>query len=261
MTRDEFELVALRRLQKLYPQARFLKAGQLEIAIVRTPSGRRTPHRLRLARAWAAFCQNGERFDLDGYLTRVIGTIEHRLPPEWEAARGMVFPRLIAEAHLPEKDPPLFYPVAGPLGYVLGCEEYDVALKTEHLENWNIPEECVLAAAMENLGRLWQAATIVAWTVQDEVRAFHVEVAHGEKAAFLLLPEFYQRGCELLDATELLVAVPNRKFLVAFGAEDDEFREVLRPIVKKERASGLPLSAALVALDESGFAISRVVMD
>ena len=260
MTRDEFELVALRRLQDLYPQARFLKAGQLEIAIVRTPSGRRTAHRLRLARAWAAFCQNGDRFDLDGYLTRVIGTIEHRLPPEWETARGMVFPRL-AMGPREEQDRVLFYPLAGEIGYTLTCEEYDLPLAASHFETWNIPEECVLAAAMENLGRLWQAATIVAWTVQEEVRAFHVEVAHGEKAAFVLLPEFYQRGVELLDSPELLVAIPNRNFLVAFAAEDDDFREVLRPILKKERGNGLPLSPSLLEIGPDGFAVSRITID
>lgn len=260
MTRDEFELVALRRLQDLYPQARFLKAGQLEIAIVRTPSGRRSAHRLRLARAWAAFCQNGERFDLDGYLSRVIGTIEHRLPPEWDTARGLIFPRLALAGH-GDRDRALFYPVAGDIGYTLSCEEYDIALTAAHLEGWNVPEECALAAAMENLGRLWQAATIVAWTVQEEVRAFHVEVAHGEKAAFALLPEFYQRGLELLDAQELLVAIPNRNFLVAFASEDDDFREVLRPILKKERASGVPLSSALLEIGPEGFAISRVRID
>lgn len=260
MTRDEFELTALRRLQDLYPQARFLKAGQLEIAIVRTPSGRRSAHRLRLARAWAAFCQNGERFDLDGYLTRVIGTIEHRLPPEWETARAMIFPRM-AMGPREERDRVLFYPLAGEVGYTLTCEEYDVPLAANHFEAWNIPEECVLAAAMENLGRLWQAATIVAWTVQEEVRAFHVEVAHGEKAAFVLLPEFYQRGVELLDSPDLLVAIPNRNFLVAFAAEDDDFREVLRPILKKERGNGLPLSSSLLAIGADGFAISNITID
>jgi hypothetical protein len=256
MTREEFEIAALRRLQHLYPRARFLKAGQLEIAILRTPSGRPTAHRLRLARAWAAFCQNGDRFDLDGYLTRVVGTVEHRLPPDWDSARRLIHPKLFnADLLKRNSTKPLFYRLAGDVGYVLSCDDYDVSLTQEHLNLWGAPEECVLAASMENLTRLWQSATIVAWTVQENIRAFHVEVSHGHKAAFILLPEFLERAEEVLHTTDILVAVPNRQFLVAFAAEDDDFRQILQPILRKELAAGYPLSRTLMRINEAGYVI------
>jgi len=262
MTREEFEIVALRRLQLLYPRARFLKAGQLEIAILRTPSGRPTAHRLRLARAWAAFCQNGERFDLDGYLTRVVGTVEHRLPPDWDTARRMVFPKLLThEVHRRLNGTPLYYHLAGDLGYVLACDEYDVSLNADHLQLWGTPEECVLASAHDNLLRLWDGASIVAWTVQDNIRAFHVEVNHAHKAAFVLLPEFYERAVEVLNATEMVVAIPNRNFLVAFSADDIDFRQTLQPILRKELAAGYALSRVLLRLDEKGYYIDPVPIE
>ncbi len=261
MTRDEFESTALQRLQDLYPRARFLKAGQLEIAIVRTPSGRPASHRLRLARAWAAFCQNGSGFDLDGYLSRVIRTIEHRVPPDWATARRMIFPRLVTRDSLPQTpQTPLFYPLTGELGYLLICEEYDVCLTEQQLESWQCAEECALAAAMDNLSRLWQAATIVALTVQDVVRAFHVEVAHGHKAAFVLLPQFYERATELLNTTQVFVAMPNRNFLVAFSAEDEDFREILQPILRKELNTGLPLTGSLLLIDQDGYEESTLIL-
>ena len=256
MTREEFEIAALRRLQLLYPRARFLKAGQLEIAILRTPSGRPTAHRLRLSRAWAAFCQNGERFDLDGYLTRVVGTVEHRLPPDWDSARRLVFPKLLMrDVQRRLNGTPLYYFLAGEMGYVLSCDEYDVALNADHLRLWGVPEECVLASAQDNLVRLWDSASIVAWTVQDNIRAFHVEVNHGHKAAFVLLPEFYQRAVEVLNATEIMVAIPNRNFLVAFSAGDTDFHQTLQPILRKELAAGYALSRVLLRLDESGYCL------
>lgn len=258
MTRDEFESTALSRLQRLYPRARFLKAGQLEIAILRSPSGRPTAHRLRLARAWAAFCQNGDRFDLDTYLTRVVGTIEHRLPADWENARGLIYPKLLTAGLVRRTQHPLFYPLAGDLGYVLTCGEYDISLAEEHLALWNIPEECVLAAAMENLQRLWSEATVVAWTIQDTIRAFHVEVSHGHKAALVLAPEFYQRATELLNTPDLAVAIPNRNFLVAFGSGDEEFQQILEPVVRKEIAAGYPLSRVLIEIGPAGYRLESL---
>jgi hypothetical protein len=255
MTKEEFEAAALRRLQHLYPRARFLKAGQLEIAILRTPSGRPTAHRLRLARAWAAFCQNGERFDLDNYLTRVVGTVEHRLPPDWDSARNLIYPKLLngKQAITPGPATPLFYSVTPELGYVLGCDDYDVFLNEEHLNLWGVPEECVLAAAMDNLGRIWQGATIVAWTVQEAIRAFHVEVAHSHKAAFVLVPDFFDRASDVLNASEILVAVPNQQFLVAFAGDDEDFRQILHPMLEKELASSQPLSRALIRITPEGY--------
>lgn len=255
MTRDEFESAALTRLQHLYPQARFLKAGQLEIAIVRTPSGRPTAHRLRLARAWAAFCQNGDRFDLDSYLTRVVGTIERRVPPDWESARPLIYPKLLTASLIRRHQHPLFYPLADEVGYVLACDDYDVWLTREQLQRWEIEEECVLAAAMGNLQRLWEDATVVAWTVRDVIRAFHIEVSHAHKAELILVPEFLERATELLDTSEVLVALPNRNFLVAFGAGDGDFHEILRPILRKELVEGYPLNRWLIRLNEDGYAI------
>ncbi|TAN22008.1 MAG: hypothetical protein EPN33_10160 [Acidobacteria bacterium] len=258
MTRDEFEASALLRLQHLYPQARFLKAGQLEIAILRSPSGRPTAHRLRLSRAWAAFCQNGERFDMDTYLTRVVGTIEHRVPADWETARPLLFPKLLTSGLVKRQQKPLFYPLAGEVGYVLTCSDFDIWITPEHLQTWQIPEECVLAAAMENLERLWNEATVVAWTIQDTIRAFHVEMAHGHKAAFVLAPQFQERAAELLHTDELLVAIPNRNFLVTFGADDDEFMQILQPVVRKEVAAGYPLSRLLIRVSPEGFSLDTM---
>lgn len=257
MTRDEFESNALTRLQHLYPQGRFLKAGQLEIVIVRTPSGRPAAHRLRLARAWAAFCQNGERFDLDSYLTRVVGTIERRVPADWETARSLLYPKLMTANLIRRHQRPLFYPVAEDLGYVLACDEYDVWLTAEHLERWDVPEECALAAAMGNLQKLWEDATVVAWTVQDVIRAFHIEVNHAHKAELILVPEFFERAVELLDTTEVLIALPNRNFLVAFGADDDAFHDILRPILRKEHVEGYPLNQWRIRLNEFGYSLQN----
>lgn len=252
MTREEFEATALLRLQRLYPQARFLKAGQLEIAILRSPSGRPTAHRLRLTRAWAAFCQNSERFDMDSYLAKVVGTIEHRVPGDWDTARGQIHPRLMPSGLVRRTQRPLFYPIAGDVGYVLACGELDVWLTAEHLAAWDIPEECVLAAALQNLERQWNEATVVAWTVQEEIRAFHIEVAHGNKSAFILAPQFEDRAIELLRSDEFLVAMPNRNFMVTFAAEDKEFLEILRPVVKKELAAAYPLSRVLIHISPRG---------
>lgn len=258
MTRDEFEASALLRLQRLYPSARFLKAGQLEIAILRSPSGRPTAHRLRLSRAWAAFCQNGDRFDMDTYLTRVVGTIEHRVPADWETARPLLFPKLLTSGLVKRQQKPLFYPLAGEVGYVLTCSDFDIWITPEHLQTWQIPEECVLAAAMENLERLWNEATVVAWTIQDTIRAFHVEMAHGHKAAFVLAPQFQDRAAELLHTDELLVAIPNRNFLVTFGADDEEFMQILQPVVRKEVAAGYPLSRLLIRVSPEGFSLDTM---
>ncbi|MGH9467865.1 MAG: hypothetical protein ACRD1Y_10980 [Terriglobales bacterium] len=261
MTRDEFEASALLRLQHLYPQARFLKAGQLEIAILRSPSGRPTAHRLRLSRAWAAFCQNGELFDMDTYLTRVVGTIEHRVPADWDSARRLIYPKLITSGLVKRQQRPLFYPLAGEVGYVLTCGDFDIWLATEHLQAWDIAEECVLAAALENLDRLWNDATVVAWTIQDSIRAFHVEMAHGHKAAFVLAPQFQERASELLHTDEFLVAIPNRNFLVTFSAEDEEFMQILQPVVRKETAAGYPLSRLLIRVSPSGYSLDTLTLD
>lgn len=261
MTRDEFEASALLRLQRLYPQARFLKAGQLEIAILRSPSGRPTAHRLRLSRAWAAFCQNGERFDMDTYLTRVVGTIEHRVPLDWETARPLTFPKLLTSGLVKRHQRPLFYPLAGEVGYVLTCGDFDIWLGPEHLEAWDVPEECVLAAALQNLERLWNEATVVAWTIQDNIRAFHVEVTHGHKAAFILAPQFHDRAAELLHTDDFAVAIPNRNFLVTFGADDDEFLQILQPVVRKEIAAGYPLSRLLIRIGPNGYSLDTLPLD
>jgi hypothetical protein len=261
MTREEFEASALLRLQRLYPQARFLKAGQLEIAILRSPSGRPTAHRLRLSRAWAAFCQNGERFDMDTYLTRVVGTIEHRIPADWESARPQIFPKLITSGLVKRQQHPLFYPLAGEVGYVLTCGDHDVWLQREHLQAWDLPEECLLAAALENLERLWNEATVVAWTIQDTIRAFHVEMAKGHKAAFILAPQFHDRAAELLRTEEFAVAIPNRNFLVTFGAEDEEFMHILQPVVRKEIAAGYPLSRLLIRIGPSGYGLDTLPVE
>ncbi len=254
MTREEFESVALQRLQTLYPRARFLRAGQLEIAIIRTPSGKPSAHRLRLTRAWAAFCQHGEKFDLDSYLTRVVGTVERRLPMEWANARPHIQPKLLTlEQHRNLSARPLWYPLAGDIGYVLASEDFDLPLGEEQLDRWSIAEECVLAAAMENLQRLWQRASIVAWTVQDHVRAFHVELSHSYKASLVLLPEFQEQALEILAAEAIRVAVPNRHFLVAFPAEDDEFRQSLLPILRKEWQGGYPLTRSLLRIQDGDF--------
>ncbi|HET9784568.1 MAG TPA: hypothetical protein VFP94_06355 [Terriglobales bacterium] len=261
MTREEFETSALLRLQRLYPQARFLKAGQLEIAILRSPSGRPTAHRLRLSRAWAAFCQNGERFDLDTYLTRVVGTIEHRIPADWESARPQIVPKLITSGLVKRQQHPLFYPLAGEVGYVLTCGDQDVWVQREQLQIWDLPEECLLAAALENLERLWNEATVVAWTIQDTIRAFHVEMAHGHKAAFILAPQFHDRAAELLRTEEFAVAIPNRNFLVTFGAEDEEFMHILQPVVRKEIAAGYPLSRLLIRIGPSGYGLDTLPVE
>lgn len=261
MTREEFETTALLCLQRLYPQARFLKAGQLEIAIVRSPSGRPTAHRLRLTRAWAAFCQNGERFDLDTYLTRVIGTIEHQVPTDWDGARNLIYPKLITSGLVKRSPKPLFYPLAGELGYVLACGDNDVWLGQEHLLAWDLPEECVLAAALDNLDRLWNEATVVAWTIQDNIRAFHVEVTHGHKAAFILAPQFQERAADLLHTDDFAVAIPNRNFLVTFGAEDEEFMQILQPVVRKEIAAGYPLSRLLIRINAAGYSLDTLDLD
>ncbi|MGH9476715.1 MAG: hypothetical protein ACRD1C_10325 [Terriglobales bacterium] len=261
MTRDEFETSALLRLKHLYPQARFLKAGQLEIAILRSPSGRPTAHRLRLSRAWAAFCQNGQRFDLDTYLTRVVGTIEHHVPTDWESARPLLYPKLITSGLVKRQQRPLFYPLAGEVGYVLTCGDFDVWIGPEHLQAWAIPEECVLAAALENLDRLWNEATVVAWTIQETIRAFHVEMARGHKTAFVLAPQFQDRAAELLNTDEFSIAIPNRNFLVAFGAEDEEFMQILQPVVKKEIAAGFPLSRLLIRIGPSGYSLDTLPLD
>jgi len=261
MTREEFEANALLRLQRLYPQARFLKAGQLEIAIVRSPSGQPTAHRLRLTRAWAAFCQNGERFDLDTYLTRVIGTVDHQVPPDWDTARGVIYPKLITSGLVKRNQRPVFYPLAGELGYVLTCGDNDVWLGHGHFEAWNIPEECVLAAALDNLERLWNDATVVAWTIQDNIRAFHVEVTHGHKAAFILAPQFQDRAADLLHTDDFAVAIPNRNFLVTFGAEDEEFMRILQPVVRKEIAAGYPLSRLLIRINAEGYSLDTLPIE
>jgi len=261
MTREEFEASALLRLQRLYPQARFLKAGQLEIAILRSPSGRPAAHRLRLTRAWAAFCQNGERFDLDTYLTRVVGTIDHRLPSDWETARPLLYPKLITSGLVKRQQRPLFYPLAGEVGYVLTCGDFDLWLDADQLEAWDIPEECVLAAALENLERLWNDATVVAWTIQDNIRAFHVEVTHGHKAAFILAPQFQERAADLLRTDDFSVAIPNRNFLVTFGAHDEEFMQILQPVVRKEIAAGYPLSRLLIRINPDGYSLDTLPLD
>ncbi len=254
MTREEFESVALQRLQTLYPRARFLRAGQLEIAILRTPSGKPSAHRLRLARAWAAFCQHGERFDLDSYLTRVVGTVERRLPADWPSARPHIQPKLMTyEQQHQLSTHPLWYPVASEIGYVLASEDFDLALDEEQLQRWDIAEECVLAAAMQNLQRLWQRSSIVAWTVQDNVRAFHIELSHSYKASLVLLPEFQEQAMEILNAETIRVAVPNRHFLVAFPADDDEFRQSLLPILRKEWQGGYPLTRSFLRIREGDF--------
>lgn len=261
MTRDEFEASALLSLQRLYPQARFLKAGQLEIAILRSPSGRPTAHRLRLTRAWAAFCQNGERFDLDTYLARVIGTMDHRVPSDWESARPLIFPKLVTAGLLKRHSRPLFYPLAGELGYVLSCGDYDVWLEAGQLETWDVAEECVLAAGLENLERQWNDATVVAWTIQDTIRAFHVEVSHNHKPAFILAPQFQERAAELLRTDEFAIAIPNRNFLVTFGAEDEEFLQILQPVVRKEIAAGYPLSRLLIRLGPQGYRLDTLPLE
>lgn len=261
MTRDEFEATALLCLQRLYPQARFLKAGQLEIAILRSPSGRPTAHRLRLTRAWAAFCQNGERFDMDTYLTRVVGTIDHRVPADWDTARPLIYPKLLTSGLVRRHQRPLFYSLADELGYVLTCGDYDIWLNQEQLDAWDIPEECVLAAALENLERLWNEATVVAWTIQDNIRAFHVEVTHGHKAAFILAPQFQERAAELLHTDDFSVAIPNRNFLVTFSAEDEEFMQILQPVVRKEIAAGFPLSRLLIRISAAGYSLDTLPLD
>lgn len=261
MTRDEFEATALLSLQRLYPQARFLKAGQLEIAILRSPSGRPTAHRLRLTRAWAAFCQNGERFDLDTYLTRVIGTIDHRVPSDWDSARALVFPKLVTSGLIKRHLRPLYYPLAGELGYVLTCGDHDVWLTADQLEAWEVAEECVLAAGLDNLERLWNDATVVAWTIQDTIRAFHVEVNHTHKPAFILAPQFQERAAELLRTEDFAIAIPNRNFLVTFGAGDEEFLQILQPVVRKEIAAGFPLSRMLIHLNASGYRLETLSLD
>ncbi len=256
MTREEFESIALHRLQTLYPRARFLKAGQLEIAILRTPSGRPSAHRLRLARAWAAFCQHGERFDLDGYLSRVVGTVEHKLPADWAAARSTILPKLALEETLHKQSPDaLFYPLAGELGYALCGENAELNINREQLDRWEVAEECVLAAALDNLQKIWQRASIVAWTVQDHVRAFHIELRHVQKASLILLPQFYEQAAEILGCEALWAAVPNRQFLVAFAADDQDFRQTLEPILRKEWDGGVPLTRSLIRIEDGEFSL------
>lgn len=261
MTREEFEATALFRLQRLFPQARFLKAGQLEIAILRSPSGNPTAHRLRLSRAWAAFCQNGERFDMDTYLSRVVGTIEYQVPADWKTARSTIYPKLLTSGLVKRNRRPLFYPLAGELGYVLTSGDADNWITEQDIETWSIGEECVLAAAMENLDRLWNEATVVAWTIQDNIRAFHVEVTHGHKAAFILAPQFEERAMALLNTDDFSVAIPNRNFLVTFSAHDDEFMQILQPVVKKEIAAGFPLSRLLIRINPEGYSLDTLPLD
>jgi hypothetical protein len=191
---------------------------------------------------------------------------------DWEAARGGIFPVLLApgtqgeaaerphdwategiQAHAQ----PLV--TEGPCGLVVGFtlegSGFDVLVNAEHLHGWGIDALELATTAGQNLAA-WSSKAPWSDEISGTRRLVSSETGEGHDAARIILPEVKVQllGRLAADApagTRVLVGLPDRDLLVA-GAllpDDPEFAALLHDfVIEHSAAADQPIDRRLFEL-------------
>lgn len=180
---------------------------------------------------------------------------------EFAEVRGRLYPMMMDPVQIQEKGQGqmLTGQMAEGLFVIYAIEEPGEKvryLSTQDLRDWGVSHSTVHVTALKNLDRLTRGKRVNKLDSPEGGRPLFIwNLEDGYDAARILLPKWLDDFAEVVPG-ELVVGVPHRSWLVAFGDEDPRMVEAMAKRVEAEyREDGFPVSSHLYTWD--GMSLSR----
>lgn len=174
---------------------------------------------------------------------------------EFAEIRERLYPMLMDPAQIQEKGQGgmLNGPVAEGLFVIYGIEEANDKIRYvsfQDLRDWGVSHTTVHVTAIRNLERKTAQHRVTKLDTADGDRPMYIwHVEDGFDAARILLPQWLEDFAAAVPGN-LVIGVPHRNWLVAFGDEDPRMVEVVERRVKSEHHSAdFPVSPFLYTWD------------
>lgn len=174
---------------------------------------------------------------------------------EFAEIRERLYPMMMDPAQIQEKGQGqmLGGQIADALWVIYGIEEPNNKVRyvsVQDLRDWGVSHSTVHVTALKNLDRLTQGKRVHKLDVPEGGRPMFIwHLEDGYDAARILLPKWLDDFAEMVPGN-LVVGVPHRNWLVAFGDEDPAMVEVVERRVQTEwQQAGFPVSPYLYAWD------------
>lgn len=174
---------------------------------------------------------------------------------EFAEIRERLFPMMMDPAQIQEKGQGqmLTGQIADGLFAIYAVEEPNDKVRYvsfQDLRDWGVSHTTVHVTAIKNLDRLTRGKRVHKLDSPDGGRPMFIwSLNDGYDAARILLPKWLDDFAEVVPGN-LVIGVPHRNWLVAFGDEDERMLEAVQRRVEAEhREAGFPVSPFLYAWD------------
>lgn len=143
--------------------------------------------------------------------------------------------------------------IAEGLHVIYGIEEPNDKIRYvsyQDLRDWGVSHSTVHVTALKNLDRLTTGKRVSKLDTPEGGRPMFIwNLQDGYDAARILLPKWLDDFAEVVPGN-LVIGVPHRNWLVAFGDEDERLVETVQRRVQHEhREAGFPVSPYLYTWD------------
>lgn len=174
---------------------------------------------------------------------------------EFAEIRERLYPMMMDPAQLQEKGQGqmLSGQIADLLYVIYAIEEPNDKVRyvaMQDLRDWGVSHSTVHVTALKNLDRLTKGKRVHKLAGPGGERPMFIwNLQDGYDAARILLPKWLDDFAESVEGN-LLVGVPHRNWLVAFGDEDPALVEMIqRRVAQEHREAGFPVSPYLYSWD------------
>lgn len=180
---------------------------------------------------------------------------------EFAEIRERLFPMVMDPAQIQEKGQGqmLSGQIAEGLFAIYGIEEPGDKIRYisyQDLRDWEVSHTTVHVTAVKNLERFTRGKRVTKLDVPEGGRPMFVwKLEDGYDAARILLPKWLDDFTEAVTGN-LVIGVPHRNWLVAFGDEDEQMlRTIGRRVQLEHREADFPVSPFLYTWD--GMSLAR----
>ena len=233
LSREAFSTLVAERVEQL-PEIEIISRSERDLEL----EVRGLPIRAGLENFYAAYAHNPALLDtiVQNFIEAALGFVPNRGESDYDALAERIFPMLkpikilatVAERKVPMLAWQQFLADLI-ITYVIDEPQSVVFVNEDHLERWDIGQADLHAQALANLRRRTAEERDYTTAGEGEGRLFIWNTNDGYDATRLLLTDVLVRwGREL--GGDLVIGIPNRDFLIAFGSND---RNVLGNIAKQ----------------------------
>lgn len=233
LSREAFSTLVAERVEQV-PEIEIISRSERDLEL----EVRGLPIRAELGNFYAAYAQNPALIDtvVQNFIEAALGFVPNRAESDYDSLADRIFPMLKPAgilATVAERKVPMLawqqFLADLIVTYVIDEPQSVVFVNEDHLERWGVAQADLHAQALANLRRRTLEERDYTVAGEGEQRLFIWNTNDGYDATRLLLADVLARWQREVGG-QIVVGIPNRDFLIAFGDSD---RTVLGNIAKQ----------------------------